>query len=184
MKRNQKTIGQGTVLKSPHPSPGVRAGAVERSCPVLPCRSCRCVGAVTAVTAWAPIQTRRTTAQQMWMPGSHLVSCEWVKVSWEFLSLHNWLALVSIVPSAVFQCCWAPSVFFRNPRVKALAFLYSLWFAFLCSLSRTYGSDATSGPVMCFKKLMGSPVYNVDIIFVKSRAELMDKSTSAISPIK
>lgn len=37
---------------------------------------------------------------------------------------------------------------------------------------------------MCLKKLMGSPVYNVDIIFVKSRAELMDKSTSAISPIK
>lgn len=48
----------------------------------------------------------------------------------------------------------------------------------------TYGSDATSEPVMCLKKLMGSPVYNVDIIFVKSRAELMDKSTSAISPIK
>lgn len=26
MKCNQKTIGQGTVLKSPHPSPGIRAG--------------------------------------------------------------------------------------------------------------------------------------------------------------
>lgn len=63
-------------------------------------------------------------------------------------------------------------------------FVLSLWFAFLCSLSRTYGSDATSEPVMCLKKLMGSPVYNVDIIFVKSRVELMDKSTSAISPIK
>lgn len=62
-------------------------------------------------------------------------------------------------------------------------FVLSLWFAFLCYLSRTYGSDATSEPVMCLK-LMGSPVYNVDIIFVKSRAELMDKSTSAISPIK
>lgn len=47
-----------------------------------------------------------------------------------------------------------------------------------------HGSGAISDPVTCLKKLMGSPVYNVDIIFVKSRAELMDKSTSAISPIK
>lgn len=50
MKCNQKTIGQGTVLKSPHPCPGIRAGigcAVERSCPLLPRRSRRCVGTVT-----------------------------------------------------------------------------------------------------------------------------------------
>lgn len=59
-----------------------------------------------------------------------------------------------------------------------------MWFVFLCYLSLTYGSGAISEPVMCLKKLMGSPVYNVDIIFVKSRAELMDKTTSAISPVK
>lgn len=57
-----------------------------------------------------------------------------------------------------------------------------MWFAFLC-LSLTYGSGAISESVMWLKKLMGSPVYNVDIIFVKSRAELMDKSTSAVSPL-
>lgn len=28
MKCNQKTIGQGTVFKSPHPSPGIRAGVL------------------------------------------------------------------------------------------------------------------------------------------------------------
>lgn len=65
MKCNQKTIGQGSVPKSPSPSPGLRAGAVRRSCPVLPCRSCRGVGAVTAVTAcaWAPCRQGDLNAQ-------------------------------------------------------------------------------------------------------------------------
>lgn len=45
----------------------------------------------------------------------------------------------------------------------------------------SHGSSAISEPVMCLKELMDSPVHNVDIIFVKSRAELMDTSTSAVS---
>lgn len=82
MKCNQKTIGQGTVFKSPHPSPGIRAGVLLvvlwKGAVVSSLYLRRCDGTVTdwSAAVTASLQTLRTTAQQMQMPRSHLVSCE------------------------------------------------------------------------------------------------------------
>lgn len=97
------------------------------------------------------------------------------------MSVLNRLALVLIVTSAVVQCCSALP-FYSGNTCKSSCFL--VFFSVICFplLLVSHGSGAISEPVMCLKKLMGSPVHNVDIIFVKSRAELMDKSTSAVPP--